>query len=116
MIEQTCKLNLKGFTYETKKVSMATLFQIDQLKLELSNGNYGAMIRTGTVGMNKTLDYIDMSAALIALMPKEFFENLKTPNKNLLELHPSDAKELFEAYSEQMQSWVVSVCNLLKGD
>lgn len=114
MLAETCKLVLKGNTFETKKVTIDTIIRIDQLKIQLSGGNYSLMYATNMAGMRKTIDYIDMFAVLIALMPESFFKALNTPSQNLLELHPDDAKELFSAYEEQMLPWVVAACNLLK--
>lgn len=116
MINQTCKLTLKGITYETRAVNIGILLDIDKLRIELSGGRYRDMIMTGTIGMNTSLSYIDMMAALIAFMPKDFFDNLKLPSRNLSELHPSDAKELLEAYNEQMKPWILEVSKLLNGE
>ena len=104
---QATSVNFKvlGNSYLVDFPNNDQLIRIELMKMETSRGSYTNMIISKTVSSRITLDMIDMIAHVTVLVPK-LVEDLKVPNKNLLEMNIFDSKALFKEYKKQLLPWI----------
>lgn len=113
MLNQTVNFIVRENSYPVNFPDIDQLLKIELIKMELSKGNYGSMIRTNTIAAFAALDFIDMVANLTVLCPK-LIDDLKAPDRNLLKLNIIDAKELMKAYRTQLSKWVADWNRMLR--
>ena len=106
MINKTVNLtfNCKGVqeTYEAKYPNVGQYIDIENKKIQLSNGNYYQMASSGIATMNKALDYIDSYAYFSVLIP-QFIKDLNV--NSFFELSTDDADEIVKVFKEDFITW-----------
>lgn len=112
MINKTVKLTFhcKGIeeTYETKYPNVGQYIDIENKKIQLSNGNYAQMAASGIATMNKALDYIDAYAYFSVLIPK-LIQDLGV--NNFFELSTDDADEIIKVFKNDFVPWLNDINN-----
>lgn len=88
--------------YVVEWPTIQQMIDIESMKLMLSKGRYTDMIMTGTVWMQRALNYIDLIAYFSILCPK-LLKNLKV---DIRSIEVSDAhKGLLKVYQDQFLPW-----------
>ncbi len=88
------------------------LIDIEAMKITLSGGQYGAMIRSGLVKTNYALDLIDAIATLSILIPDL---RKKIEVDNVLDMDVKEANVLIKAY-KQYNKWFQPIMKELSLD
>lgn len=88
--------------YEVEWPTVQNLIDIESYKLILAKGKYTDMIMSGTKGMQRALDYIDMCAYFSVMCPK-LITDMKVDIRNMDAFDAS--KGLMVTYSKQFVPW-----------
>jgi hypothetical protein len=104
-VKTTLTFNCKGNSYTIKQPTVGKIIDIEMMKAQLTNGNYGRMVGNFNEMSVMSLDMVDMFAHFRILCP-EFIKDLQTDN--WADLDPFDAVEILKAYNEQFKPWYTS--------
>lgn len=109
--KQPLNFKVKDNEYPIKTPNVGQLWDIEEMKAVLSNGQYGAVLASNTVWSVYNLDNIDMFAHLTVLCPG-LITDMKV--KSWKELDPFDLEELRKAYKEQFNPWFDAFTKMLR--
>ena len=102
-MQREMTLKIKENSYAVKFPNQGQFIDIENLKMILSNGMYGALQAARTVDSEFALDMIDAQAYFTNLIP-DFLKDLKV--KTFRELDLIDATEVRNAYVEQLVPFI----------
>lgn len=101
-IKKSLTLNVSGNSYEVKQPSVGQIIDIEMMKAQITNGNYGKMIGNFSQMSVMSLDMIDMFAHFKILCPK-LLKDLAV--ENWADLDAFDTMDMFKAYMKQFKPW-----------
>lgn len=110
-IRKPLKFTVKDNVYQIKSPTVGQLWQIEEMKAKLSNGQYGSVLRNRTFWSEYNLDNIDMFAYISVLVP-QLIKDLKADDWT--QLDPFDVSELKAAYKKQFLPWFNAFQKALK--
>lgn len=102
-LQRTIDFNVKGNSYTLTFPTVGQLFQIEAMKVSVTLGTYGEMVKGITITILRTLDFVDMVAYLTILCPN-LIKDLKVDSLTKLDIF--DAKELVLEYRKQVVPWI----------
>lgn len=97
MTNKIVQLKIQDRSYSVSYPNVGQFYQIESLKLQLSNGYYNSLVLLGTKSALSALDMIDIEATLSVMVP-QLIKDLKV--KNFGELGIADFSEIRKAYEE----------------
>lgn len=111
-MEKTIVLKFKGIgEFPVKMPNVGQFMEIENLKIALTNGLYGEMVKQNTKLSNMNLDIVDSIANFRVLIPE-----LKELSKitNFSEMDIFTAKSLAVVYKKQFAPWLNEIINELQ--
>ena len=102
---QPLNFKVKENEYEIKLPTVGQLFDIEENKSILSNGNYGMILRNRTTWSEYSLDNIDMFSYLSVMCPELMVDMKRMGVNTWKDLDPFDLQELKAAYQTQFLPW-----------
>ncbi len=100
-MQRSFKFKVKDNSYTVSIPNPAQIIEVEQQKALITSGTYRQMNSAGTVSSQVALDYVDMHAYLIVMVP-ELIKDMRDRGVNsILEMDIFDLKELKGAYKEQ---------------
>lgn len=112
-MEKQIVLKIKGVgDFPVKMPNVGQFMEIENLKIALTNSNYGDMVRQGTKTSNLNLDLVDSIANFRVLIP-ELREQLKDV-KIWTDMDLFQGKLLSAAYKRQFAPWINEIINELQ--
>ncbi len=111
-MEKTINLKFKGVgEFLVKMPNVGQFMEIENLKIALTNGQYGDMVRQQTKLSNMNLDVVDTISNFRVLIP-EFKDLAKI--KNFSDMDMFEAKKLSVVYKKQFAPWLNEIINELQ--
>lgn len=110
-IRRTLTFVVKNNEYSIKTPTAGQLWDIEEMKSLLSNGQYGTVLKNRTYWSEYNLDNIDMFSYVSILCPK-LIKDLEVDSWK--ELDPFDLAELKAAYKSQFLPWYDQFTKMLK--
>lgn len=104
------QIEIRGHKYTISSPNIGNIIDFEGKKASLSNGNYNAMLRTGTYWSVYALDLVDMIAFYTVFVPK-LLEDSNV--KSFRELNVFDLQELKQLYLDILSPWYLEVGQLL---
>lgn len=105
-MDRNVDFSVKGNTYKLKMPTMGQLIEIENRKAVFAQNNYGGIVKNKTNLSERSLDMVDMAAYLYTLAP-DLIKDLNA--SSLFELDVMDAKELYDAFKEQVLPWIANI-------
>ena len=99
-MEKSKKFTIRGKQFVAKFPNVGQIIDLDAMKQALSSNRYANMASSGLVSAYFALDLIDTIAFYQVVVPEvgKYFDI-----KNYAEMDLSEAKDLIDAYKEQIQ-------------
>lgn len=110
-VRKPLTFTVKQNQYSIKTPTAGQLWDVEELKAVLSNGNYGNVLRNRTFWSEYSLDTIDMFAYLSIMCP-DLIKDLNVTSWK--QLDPFDLAELKAAYRAQFIPWFSKFTEMLK--
>lgn len=101
LLNRDCTLIVKKVNYSVNFPKVSDILNIEVKKSELSRGQYGSMMESGTLDASIVVGLINAYATFSVVCPK-LIEDLKV---NFLDLDLGDAMELLNVYTKQYFPW-----------
>jgi hypothetical protein len=99
---QACTLKIKGKTYLVEFPNVGKFRTIENIKQALSGGQYGNLLRSGTVDTERALSMIDVEAYISVLAP-QLLKDLKVDSFS--ELGIMDFREIEIEFENTFIPW-----------
>ena len=96
------KLVVRGNNYVIKVPTPGDMIDVERMKMALSNGYYGDMMRTSTVSAQESLMVIDIQSHFSILCP-DLMKDLKC--EDVRKLSTEDYQELKSVFVKQFIPW-----------
>lgn len=95
-------LTVNENSYQVKQPTIGQIIDIEMLKSQITNGNYGRMVGNLNKMSILSLDMVDMFAHFKIMTP-ELLEDLSV--ESWLDLGPLDTLDIFNCYIKQFKPW-----------
>lgn len=102
-LQKTIQIKVSNETFIIKILTPAQVVEIESLKSQFTDGQYGRMSQTNTLLSNSALDYVDVVATFTVLIP-ELKTSLRV--KSLFDLPIDSMGELVSEYKRFIKWWV----------
>jgi hypothetical protein len=110
-MQKEIDFRIKENTYKVSFPNVGQFVDIEVMKASLSKNMYSGMVSASTKPANYALDFIDMEAHLMVLMPEQFLKDLKV--NSLRELSIEDGLEVRKAFNTQLIPFIKSWQDLI---
>lgn len=101
-LQKSLQFKVGENSYVVSQPNIGQVIDIEMMKSQITNGNYGKMITNYSKMSILSLDMIDMFAHFKVICPK-LLEDLKVDNWS--QLDSFDALDLFKAYQGSFKPW-----------
>jgi isopentenyldiphosphate isomerase len=110
-LKRALTFNVKGNQYNIKTPTSGQLWDVEEMKALLTNGQYGNVLNHRTYWSEYNLDNVDMFAYISVLCP-QVIKDLEV--ETWKDLDPFDLAELKNAYKKQFLPWYNEFTKMLK--
>lgn len=107
------KFEVKGNSYTIKVPTPGDMIDVERMKMILSGGFYGEMIRTSSVSAQESLIVIDIQSHFSIQCP-DLMKDLKCEDVRKLSIE--DYQVLRSAYTKEFVPWWNNWLKLFKGE
>lgn len=111
-LQRQKKFNIGEKTFIANFPNIGQIIDLESLKQALTSNRYGQMVASGVASMYYALDLVDAIAFYQIVVPEvaKYFDI-----RNYASLSVDKAKELVDAYQNQIKPWFDATLNELKG-
>lgn len=102
MIQKKKTFEISNVKYEVSFPTVGQYFDIENMKMMLTNNSYGDMLRSGLRTAYFAIDLVDCISLFYVLVP-DLRKDLNVRNYN--DLDPFLAKKIVKAYKSQIKEW-----------
>ena len=109
-MESEFTFKVKGREYPVKEPTGGDLIRIENIKVQLTEGNYRQIASQLNTSANQALDIVDIQATLQVLCPA-IFESMKV--NSVLDLGLVHLKEISYEYEKQFSPWWKEIVKMM---